>query len=52
MALESWMNDEESRVVEMKRILARRQTEPLLVRAEQSNPMSLISTDNLITNDP
>jgi len=52
MALASWMNHEESRVVEMKRILAREQTEPLLIRVEQSNPMALISTHNLIANDP
>ena len=35
MALTSWMNHEVSRVAEMKRILQREQTEPLLIRAEQ-----------------
>jgi len=52
MALASWMNHEKSRATEMKRILAREQTEPLFIRAEQSNPMALISTHNLIANDP
>ena len=52
MALESWMNHEESRATEMKKILERKQTEPLLIRAKQSNPMALISTHNLIANDP
>lgn len=52
MALASWMNHEESRATEMKRILAREQTEPFLIRVEQSNPSTLISTHNLIANDP
>ena len=52
MALASWMNHEESRVAEMKKILAREQTEHLMIRAKQSDPMALISTHNLIANDP
>jgi len=43
MALASWMNHDEERVAKMKRILAREQIEPLMIRAEQSNPMVLIS---------
>jgi len=35
MALASWMNHEESRATEMKRILAREKNEPLFIRAEQ-----------------
>jgi len=52
MALESWMNHEDSSAAEMKRILAREKTKPLVIRAKQSNPMALISTHNLIANDP
>jgi len=52
MALALWMNHEESRVAEMKKILAREQIEPLMISAEQSGPMSLINTHNLIANDP
>ena len=52
MALASSMNHEKSRAIEMKRILAREQNEPLLIRDEQSNPMALINTHNLIANDP
>jgi len=52
MALESWMNHEESRAVEMKRILVREKNEPLFIRVEQSNPMALIRNHNLIANDP
>ena len=52
MALASSMNHEKSRAARMKRILAREKNEPLFSRAEQSNPMALISTHNLIANDP
>jgi len=52
MALESWMNHEESRVAEMKIILTREKNEPLFIRAEQSYTMALISNHNLIANDP
>ena len=34
MALASWMNHEESRAAEIKRIMAREQNEPLFIRVE------------------
>ena len=34
MALASWMNHEEARATEMKKILAKEQIEPLMIRAE------------------
>ena len=52
MTFASWMNHEESRATIMKRILAREENKPLFIKVEQSNPMALISTHNLITNDP
>ena len=52
MSLVSSMNHDKSRVAEMKRILGREKNEPLFIRAKQSNPMALISTHNLIANDP
>jgi len=52
MALVSSMNHENSRATKMKIILAREKNEPLFIRAKQSNPMVLISTHNLIENDP
>ena len=48
MTLASLMNHENSRVVEMKIILAKEKNEPLFIRVEQSNPMALINTHNLI----
>jgi len=35
MALASWMNYEESRATDMKRILAKEKNEPLFIRVEQ-----------------
>ena len=52
MTLASWMNHEEARAVEMKKVMAREETKPLMIRVEQSNPMVVISTHNLIANDP
>ena len=51
MDLASWMNHEEARATEMKKIMAREETKPLMIRAEQSNPMVVINTHNLIAND-
>lgn len=34
MALTSWMNHEEVRATKMKKIMAREQTEPLMIRDE------------------
>ena len=52
MAMASWMNHEELRATEMKRLLIKEQNEPLMIRAEPSDPMELISTHNLLANDP
>lgn len=52
MALASWMNHDDSRATEMKKILVREKTEPLMIKFEQSDPMALITTHNLIANDP
>lgn len=51
MALASWMNHEEARATKMKRVLAKEEEKPLMIRAEQSNPMVVINTHNLIAND-
>lgn len=52
MALASWMIHEEERATEMKKVMAKEEIEPLMVRAEQSNLMVVINTHNLIANDP
>jgi len=52
MAMASWMNHEELRVVEIRRLMTKEQNEELMIKAEPSNPMALISTHNLLTNNP
>jgi len=52
MAMASWMNHEELRTVEMKKLLIKEQNEPLMIRAKSLDPMALISTQNLLANDP
>jgi len=52
MALASWMSHEEVRCKEVKRELEREETDPLHIRAEQINSMVVISTHNIIANDP
>ena len=52
MTLVSWMNHEEERATKMKNILASEQENPLMARSKQSNPMAIINTHNLISNDP
>lgn len=52
MAMESWMNHEELRVLEMKIMLIKEQNEPLMRRAEPSDPMALISIHKMLSSDP
>ena len=52
MAMASWMNHEELRAAEMKILMIKEQNELLMIRAEPSDPMALISTHNLLANDP
>lgn len=52
MALASWMNHEEARAIGMKKVMAREEIKPLMIGAGQYNLMAIISTHNLIPNDP
>jgi len=52
MAMASWMNHEELRVVEIKILVVKEKNKPLMIRAEPSDPMALITTHNLLANDP
>ena len=52
MALASWMNHEEVRATEMKKVLEKEETKHLMRRTKESIAMDVISTHNLITNDP
>ena len=46
------MNHEELMVEEMKILLIKEKNEPLMIRDEPLDPMALISTHNLLSNDP
>lgn len=52
IALASWMSHEEAKAKEVKRVLEREEKEFLYARAEQINSMVVISTHNIIINDP
>ena len=52
MAMASWMNHEELRAAQIKILMIKEQNEPLMIRVEPSDPMELISTHNLLANEP
>ena len=52
MAMASWMNHEELRATEIRRLIIKEHNKPLMIRAEPSDPMELISTHNLLANNP
>ena len=51
MAMASWMNHEELRAAKIRRLMIKEQNEPLMIRAEPSDPMALISTHNLLAHN-
>ena len=52
MAMASWMNHEELRAAEIRRLMIKEQNEPLMIKVEASDPMALISTHNLLAHNP
>jgi len=52
MAMASWMNHEELMAAKIRNFMIKEQNEPLMIRARPSNPMPLISTHNLLANNP
>jgi len=52
MAMASWMNHEELRAIEVKRLMIREKKEPLMIKVEPSDPMALIRTHQLLANNP
>jgi len=52
MPMASWMNHEEFRAAEIRRLMIKEQNEPLMIKREPSDPMALISTHNLLANSP
>ena len=52
MVMASWMNREELRATKIKTLMIKEQNEPLMIRAKPSDPMALISTHQLLANNP
>ena len=52
MAIASWMNHEELRAAEIRRLMIKEQNEPLMIKVEPSDPMALINTHNLLAHNP
>ena len=52
MAMASWMNHEEKRAAELRSIIGRELSEPLMIRAEPENPSAVISNHQHLANNP
>ena len=52
MAMASWMNHEEKRVAEVCNLIGRELSEPLMIRAEPTNPSTVISAHQHLANNP
>ena len=52
MAMASWMNHEEKRGVEVRNIIGRELSEPLMIRAEPDDPSAVISAHQHLANNP
>lgn len=51
MALLSWMNHEEARVEEVKRVIEKEEKEPLYIRTQLVSPMDVIRNHGIISDD-
>jgi len=52
MAMASWMNHEEKRAAEIKKLMEKEKNEPLMIQAKPVNPIALISVHQLLPNNP
>jgi len=52
MAMASWMSHEEKRETKIKKLMVKEQNEPVMIRAEPSYPMALISTHQQLAANP
>ena len=52
MAMASWMSHEDKRLAEIQKLMAKEQNEPLMIKAEPSNPLALINTHQQLPADP
>jgi len=52
MAMPSWLNHEEKRAAEIRNIMNRELSEPLMIRSEPEDPSALIYSHQHLTNNP
>lgn len=52
MAMASWMSHEEKRVAEVRSIIGRELSEPLMIRVELDDPSTVISAHQYLANSP
>ena len=52
MAMASWMSQEEKRVVEIQKMMAKELNEPLMIRAELEEPLALIYAHQHLAANP
>lgn len=52
MAMASWLNHEERRVAEIRKLMNRELSEPLMIRAEPEDPSALIYALQHLANNP
>jgi len=52
MAMASWMNHEEKRATEVRNLISRELSEPLMIKAEPDNPSAVISAHQHLANSP
>lgn len=52
MAMDSWLNHEEKRAVEIQKIMAKELNEPLMIRVELAEPLDLIYAHQHLATNP
>ena len=52
MVMASWMSHEEKRAIEVRGIIGRELSEPLMIRAEPDDPSAVISAHQHFANSP
>jgi len=51
MNLDSWLNNEEIRAKQVKKVMTKEEKEPFYIRAELVSPKAIINDNKLISND-
>ena len=52
MAMASWLSHEEKREAEIRKVMDREVSEPLMIRAEPEDPLALVYSHQHLANNP